>query len=275
MKIKSHTYISKSILNRFCTSNDKGVKVVNYIDFNELKVKEQSPKKFMVEEGYFSSSNEKRMANDVENKIGNIIKKINTNILNNTNFELTDKEQRIIKKYAAYQLIKDDELLNFIKDLFDLNNNFPYSNKHYILLLEKRKIFNLGTYKDLKNIFIEVEKEQKTFLGSVEELAIIVHINKTPTPFLITNSIFDTKKGPLILLKYTLTPQIAISLFKKKFLSEKLKTNESYFVDYITDEHIIKKYNENIFFTAKQNFPNILVGEKKELNRLLKNNFLL
>ena len=46
-------------------------------------------------------------------------------------------------------------------------------------------------------------------------------------------------------------------------------------MDYITDEHIIKKYNENIFFTAKQNFPNILVGEKKELNRLLKNNFLL
>lgn len=273
---KSHVFIAKSILNRFSFRNPKNNEAsIYYIDFNKKKINMSGTKKFNTSEGYFTDKNEKKLADYIESRIGKVISNLEDKYKKNRlNIHINEEEILILKKYIAYQIIRTDAIIEYIKDSMINENRFPYTTEQYEEQLKKRRFFSSKSIKELKNIFISKENENNTFFSVIQNLGIIVIFNKTNIPFLLNNnpSSINADSPNNFLMKYTISPKIAILLCNKNSLKKALNINDGVYITEYTDEDIIKSYNNLAYKIAEQYKPHILVGEYKELARILSDN---
>ncbi len=105
--IKSHEYISKTILKNFSFC-EEGDKLVNYIKFPKLKIRRANIKKFNTKYGAYSCENETILKDEVEDYIGQLVKKVNIDLKRSGRMYLNDFDLNKVKDYLAYQCIRDD-----------------------------------------------------------------------------------------------------------------------------------------------------------------------
>ena len=105
--INSHIYVPKSILNRFAVRNEKNYRIIYYIDLENKQIKSASTKSFNTQLGYYYSYNEQILKNEAEDKIGEVIRKIEDSI---ENININEADITLMKKFLAYQLIRTDYL---------------------------------------------------------------------------------------------------------------------------------------------------------------------
>ena len=113
--INSHVYLARSILNKFSYRGKNNAHMIKYIDTNDMIIKEKSTKKFNSELGYYSYNNEQLLKNNIEEKIGIIIHKLEENRKNNiTDFVLLEKDKFYLTTYLAYQWLRSESLVETI-----------------------------------------------------------------------------------------------------------------------------------------------------------------
>ena len=125
-KIKSHIYLAESILKRFSFQDKNKRYLINYIDIKTMQIKQETIRRFNRELEYYTYKIEQKLKSNSEEKIGNVIAKLeNHRNQNNTDFVLSKQDRNILTKYLAYQWLRSDYLMQIIKEKF----NSPLSIK--------------------------------------------------------------------------------------------------------------------------------------------------
>lgn len=251
-KIKSHIYLAESILKRF-SFQDKNKKYwLNYIDTNSMQIRLESTRRFNRELGYYTYKNELKLKSNSEEKIGNIITKLENHRKNNkTDFILSKKDKEILTKYLAYQWLRSDYLMQEIKNR--INVFLPIKN--------------------LKNLFIEEEDRTKLITKQTEEMGICIVFNNTNSGYVINSStsVFNKDSSDYYIVTIILTPNIAIHYSKKDSLKNVLELQDDVYITTINDEKIILEENMRTLNATYNLSPNFVVGRKKDLEMILKN----
>ena len=265
LKLKeSHVYIPRLVLNKFMYRNKNSSKIINYIDFTENRIKSISTKRFNTIKGYYTDENEKKLADFCESKIGNVIKELeNSYIKYGINFKIDDKSKSILKSYIVYQMLRDDDFIEYTKEIG--SNNYPYSSNYYSLLESERDKMNLISNRVLKNYYIHFEETDRTFYDYFSTLSVMIKFNSSGKEFLLTNTNPIVKKfnNYSWLLNFTLTPRILIMPFTAGNLNNEIIMHE------ISNEGAVEDYNNYLYRIAKKSSSNILVGNVDELRRVL------
>lgn len=251
--MNSHKYLPKSILKRFEEKNQ-----LSYFDFEKNTILKSTALEFNTEENYYTDNNEKNLSDNEESKIGIIINKLEKYYNNHriSEIELNENEQNIIKRYIAYQYIRDPSVIEIIKNGV---------NKETRTFLDRCKD------NKFQNILISKEKKEKIFFSPIKDFEIVIRFNYSKYNYLVVSSTSatDSKDERYILINVTLTPKISITLCQKEIVPKSIEINEGY--TYIEDDiNSVCKYNIDMYNVAKKNFPHILVGYEKDLIKLLK-----
>lgn len=272
--IKSHVFLAKSILNRFAYRDKDNRLLVDFINFEENIIDTDTTASFNRILGYFSEENEKKLKKFSEEKIGNVINELKIGHEKfGTNFKISSKTKKIIKKYVCYQLIRDDSMMEYMKDYFSKINCKQYylSNEKLIRLYELKVCYKNITINQLKNRLIDIEDEMDTFFESMSNLGILIRFNTTNRKFVLTNS--TTALNPYsegyFMMNITLTPEICITLCSKKTLKKVLEIVDDFYIAEIKDEKLVFQYNKEMYETAKKNKPHVIVGRKEELEEIM------
>lgn len=272
--IKSHVYLPKSILNRFSQRDKDGKKIINYYNFDTKKIENATTTSFNRKLGYYTDENEVKLKTFSEEKIGNVIKELEENFKSNgLNFVISNNSKKVIKKYVSYQLIRDDSIMQMIKDTL---SNINY-NANYLSIEEKKRRFLLSaqykkmSLKQLKNYFIEIEESLTVFFSTVNELGIVIMFNETNKDYLLTSStsaLNPYSKG-YFMMNITLTPKISVMLCNKNTLKNEISINDDFYLSKVSDDKFVDDYNKELYNVAIKNKPNILVGSRKELEIII------
>ena len=266
-EIKSHVYIPNSILKKFGYKDDNNAFVIDYIDFSDNKIKTMPTKQYNIGRGYYDNENEQILANEVENKIGNVIKKLEKDLREcGVNAKLTKKEVDVLFKYISYYLIRNDEAIEALNDI--KTDLIPFSTKYNIALTAQKNIINKKDPKKLKNELIKNEKDNRLINYALSDMKIVISFNKTNKKVLITNSTKTLKidKREYSYIALSITPNIFISVVNGNI------SKERYIIQEISDETTIDGYNNYLYLIARETKPYILAGNKVELKRVLKDN---
>ncbi len=244
--IKSHVYLAESILNRFSYKDKDNRNIIDYIDLNTMKLDSISTRKFNREIGYYTNRNELLLKINSEEKIGNIITKLEQyRKQQNIEFILNDKDKSILRKYLAYQWIRNDSIMKiFIKKL-------------KLIIPESM----------LKNIIIEDEEKYQLFNGSTKDLDIVIFFNNTAKQYIINSatSTINSSSEDYYIVNMVLTPNILISFCKKGSIEKYLKLKTDCIVNLVSDEKNILDCNIHTMNVAVREEPHFVVGRKKEL----------
>ncbi len=275
--IKSHVYLAKSILNRFSKEDKNKRKLINYIDFKDNSIRNSTTASFNRKLGYFSDENEQKLKRFSEEKIGNVIIELKSKYEKyGINFIISPKTKKIIKKYVCYQLIRDDAMVEYIKEYFSTINCKRYylSNENLIKLYELKESYKNISINELKNRLIDIEEEMDTFFESMSNLGILIRFNNTNRKFVLTSS--TTALNPYskgyFMMNITLTPEITVTLCDKNTLRDVLEISDDFYIAEIKDEKAVVQYNQHMYETAKKNKPHIIVGFKEDLQELIARN---
>ena len=265
-EIKSHVYIPNSILKKFGYKDDNNAFVIDYIDFSDNKIKTMPTKQYNIERGYYDNENEQILANEVENKIGNVIKKLEKDLREcGVNAKLTKKEVDVLFKYISYYLIRNDEAIEALNDI--RINRVPYSLKYNLALTAEKNVINKKDPRILKNELIKNEKANRLINYALSDMGIVIFYNKTNRKVLITNSTktLKTEKREYSYITLSITPDIFISVVNGNL------NKERYEIQVIDDEITIEGYNNYLYLIARETTPYIIVGNREELERILNN----
>lgn len=107
MNTKSHEYISKVILRGFSYGR-KGQRYVNYVRLPNGKIGHDNIKTFNTRSGAYTDKNEEIMNAEFETFLGDLKAKIDKVAKKGGEFQRDDFDIDKIKKYFAYQFIRDD-----------------------------------------------------------------------------------------------------------------------------------------------------------------------
>jgi hypothetical protein len=251
-EIKSHIYLAESILKRF-SFQDKDKKYwLNYIDINTMQIKKETARKFNRELGYYTYKNEQKLKSNSEEKIGNVITKLeNHRKSNKTDFILSKKDKEVLTKYLAYQWLRSDYLMQSIKD--KLNALLPIRN--------------------LKNLFIDEEERTRLITKQTAEMGICIVFNNTSRGYVINSStsVVNKDSSDYYIVTIILTPNIAVRYTKKDSLKNVLNLKDDVYITTVCDEKIILEENINTFKATYNSSPNFVVGRKKDLELLINN----
>lgn len=251
-EIKSHIYLAESILKRF-SFQDKDKKYwLNYIDINTMQIKQETTRKFNRELGYYTYKNEQKLKSNSEEKIGNVIVKLENHRKNNkTDFILSKKDKEILTKYLAYQWLRSDYLMQSIKD--KLNVFLPIRN--------------------LKNLFIDEEDRTRLITKQTAEMGICIVFNNTNIGYVINSatSVFNKDSSDYYIVTIILTPNIAVRYSKKDSLKNVLNLQDDVYITTVNDEKVIIEENKSTFKATYNSSPNFVVGRKKDLELLINN----
>ena len=254
--VNSHVYIAESILNRFCIRDKDNRKIINYFDFKNNTIASSTTKKFNTSYGYYTEKNESILKSKAEEKIGNIIKNIE-----NGNLTIDEKQEKFIRKYAKFQFIRDESTAELIKNSDSYNNLFdaPYSNESIIKRFSKIYYLKNVENSEIKNIVIGDNNISKNIDEIFDLYCLQIINNRTNYDFLLTSNFtkYDNKNFSIIDL--TLSPKILICFIPRNIYDNKCEIQKLY------DDSTIRKRNCLLFANAKINKPNILVGNKIDL----------
>ncbi len=272
--VKSHVYLAKSVLNRFSHRDKDKRKLIYYYNFDTNKIEESTTASFNRINGYYTDINENILKRFSEEKIGNVINFLEKqDRIKEYDFKLPDKMKKIIKQYVAYQLIRNDSMMQMVKEsMKNLNYNALYISENErqrrIDIIERYKKIDL---KCLKNDFIEYEPIIKTFFKSLESLGIIIAFNKTSRNFVLISNAAPLNGYTVVdtIMNITLTPKICIGLCDKEKMQKKLKIDDDTIITKIVEEVFVLKYNKDLYKAAKNNKPNLLVGFEKEFKEII------
>ena len=203
-KINSHIYVPKSILNRFAVRNEKNNKIIYYIDLENKQIKTASTKSFNTQLGYYHIYNEQILKNEAEDKIGEVIRKIEDSI---ENVNLNEFDITLIKKFLAYQLIRTDYLAKKIQEIENLDD----------------------TIQEIKNDNIFIESKLEIFFKTFEKCDVEILINTSSSEFVLTSNatyvIYENNDSNNdYMMVQVLSPKIAILFYKENTL-KKLNIN--------------------------------------------------
>lgn len=243
--IKSHIYLAKSILNRFSYIDKDKRKLINYYDFSTKRIETSTTTSFNRKIGYYTDTNEEKLKTFSEEKIGNVINyleaKYNDESKKNS---ISSKMKNVIRRYVAYQLIRDDSMMEIIKEYMsniNYNANFLSNEERF------RRVLLIKQYKTL-----DIQQLKKNFVLTSS-----------------TSALFPYSPG-YFMMNITLTPKISITLCNKKTLQDVMNTDDDIYFSTIYDDNFVLKYNQELYEVAKKNKPNILVGYKKDLVDIIK-----
>ena len=251
-KIKSHIYLAESILKRFSFQDKNKRYLINYIDIKTMQIKQETIRRFNRELEYYTYKIEQKLKSNSEEKIGNVIAKLeNHRKQNNTDFVLSKQYRNILTKYLAYQWLRSDYLMQIIKEKF----NSPLS------------------IKQLKNILIDKEDNTELISKLTSEMGIGIIFNNTNNGYVINSatSVWNTNSKDYYIITIILTPNIAIRYCKKNSIKKILGLDNDYFINIINDDDIILNENINTLKATYNNNPNFVVGRKKDLEILINN----
>lgn len=272
--VKSHVYLAKSILNRFSHKDKDKRNLIYYYNFDTNKIEESTTASFNRINGYYTDTNESILKRFSEEKIGNVINFLEKkDRIEEYDFKLPDKMKKIIKQYVAFQLIRNDSMMQIVKEsMKNLNYNAPYISKNErqkrLGIIERYKKIDLKT---LKNDFIEYEPSMRMFTKSVDSLGIIILFNKTNRNFVLISSTSALNPYSIgyFTMNITLTPRICITLCNKDTMKKALGISEDVFISKVVNEEFVLNYNKDLYQVAKNNKPNMLVGFEKELKEII------
>ena len=251
-KIKSHIYLAESILKRFSFQDKNKRYLINYIDIKTMQIKQETIRRFNRELEYYTYKIEQKLKSNSEEKIGNVIAKLeNHRKQNNTDFVLSKQDRNILTKYLAYKWLRSDYLMQIIKEKF----NSPLS------------------IKQLKNILIDKEDNTELISKLTSEMGIGIIFNNTNNGYVINSatSVWNTNSKDYYIITIILTPNIAIRYCKKNSIKKILGLDNDYFINIINDDDIILNENINTLKATYNNNPNFVVGRKKDLEILINN----
>lgn len=266
---RSHVFIANSILNRFTVRNSKNQKIIFYYDFIENRIKSKSSKSFNRDLNYYSNDNEMRLKKFSEDKIGNAISFLEREYsANGINFTVPENIKKDIIYYVSYQLIRDEYMVNKLKEMSTKEYNLPF------LSIEEREkrfnsfiAFNSSTPKEIKNSLIEAENVTRVFYSSISKLGLVIKFNDTNKNFLIISSpvTINPHNHNYFIMNFTLTPRIIVSLCNKGTLKNLISFGNDVFITNINKEEIVLDYNKMLFKAAKNNRPYIIAGFEKDI----------
>ena len=170
-------------------------KIIYYIDVKTKTIKTCSTKRFNTEKNYYTDEVESILDNQVESKIGMIIRRINENI-NNEKFEieLDDEETEIIKKYLTYSFLRYDFFNEYLKEKMEV----------------------IDEIKDIKNTMISFESKMNLYSKIISaQYSFVIVSNNTHINFVLPSNyiyVFGGKENSKMIL-LPLTPRIAVLFF--------------------------------------------------------------
>lgn len=272
--IKSHVYLAKSILNRFSYEDKDCRKIIYYYNFDSKKIEKDTTTSFNRIKGYYTDTNEEILKSLSEDKIGNIIYFLEEKFKNNNyNFSLNTKMKRTIKRYVVYQLIRDDSMMQMVKDaMSNINYNAPYiSTKERTRRKQIVYQYKITDLQELKNEFINYEQILNMFFSVVNKLGIIIFFNTTKRNFVLTSSTsaLNPYSQGYFMMNITLTPKICVTLCNKDTLRNGINMDDDIYISKLEDDKFVLKYNKELYEVAKKNKPNILVGFKEDLEEII------
>lgn len=248
--IKSHMYLAESILNRFSYPDKSKRNIIDYLDTETLIINSKSTKKFNRELGYYTSINEQNLKTYSEEKIGNVIAKLESHRLHNKiDFILSKKDKQAITSYLAYQWLRSDYLNNLIKERFEIDLSL----------------------KDIKNFFIAHENYTRLITSKTENMGFIIKFNNTNKQYIINSStsVINKDSNNYYAITIILSPNIAITYCKKDSLKKTLNIDDEYSILIINDEKKVLDENVRTFYATKGVSPYFVVGRKKELGEII------
>lgn len=267
--ITSHVYIPKGILKGF--SEDKKERgALYYYDFFKERIERSTPLKFNVIEDYYNTSTEKTLNWLYENKIIDIREKIVYSGEKGKRFSLGYRQKETLYKYLALQKIRDGNVIRRYGQYHKESlKSLPLNNDYYEKNILEAKLYMYGKVQSILPTFI---RNEMLTPGVHSELAarlgIIVFWNETDANLLLTNSPIEIPNvpgwGANILV---LSPKIAI------VFADKATTMEVFGADYyfgrICRAKDIRAFNKMTYTQAKCNYPQILLGDKNEIEKVL------
>ena len=271
--INSHIFLAKSILNRFATY-ENGYKIIYFFDYHNKLERKMTTEAFNTEFGYYYDCNEKTLSRYSESLVGNVIKKLEDIYeTKHRDFQLSDKEIEVLKRYISYQLIRDDWMMDIVRHSFVKS---VYKMK-YLSMEEFHKRISVMEYyasidnRNMKNLFIERELKENVFYSTIKDKAMIVYFNYSDLGFLNSSSCssFFVNSKFHYLMNTTLSPKICLALCEKSSLSELFGKETDFYVSFISNNDFVFNYNSNVYDTASKHEPYMLVGRKEDLEKTL------
>lgn len=249
--IKSHIYLAESILNRFAYRDKDNRKIIDYIDLENMKIDSCTTRSFNTMFGYYTNENEEALKRKSEDKIGGVIRKLEKNRTDgNIEFRLSVEEKNIIKKYLAYQWIRNDSIIQ---------------------ILNKELEFGIDA-RILKNVFIENEEEHKYFITCTFDLDMIIFFNNTNVQYIInsSSSTINSSSEKYYIINMVLTPNILISFCKKGSIKKYLNLDTDCIIKLVPSTDAVMDCNIHTLNVAYREEPHFVVGRKRELEATLK-----
>ena len=248
-KINSHIYVPKSILNRFAVRNEKNNKIIYYIDLENKQIKTASTKSFNTQLGYYHIYNEQILKNEAEDKIGEVIRKIEDSI---ENVNLNEVDITLIKKFLVYQLIRTDYLAKKLQEIENLDD----------------------TIQEIKNDNIFIESKLKILFKTFEKCDVEILINTSSSEFVLTSNatyvIYENNNSNNdYMMVQVLSPKIAILFYKENTL-KKLNINKKFQVIYESNSARIENLNLMALATSIKGNAKFIVGKENDIKNIYK-----
>lgn len=240
-----HVQIPKSILKNFAYKAGKDGLVVDYLDFNDKKIKTEKIKKLDTITGYYSESFEKHLGEKFETPFGNISKKIKDFTINRiSNLTLSKKETETVLEF--FNNI-------FLRGQFALQKANEYSLTSIIQPIGQEELIR--------------STKQNLFVGYWMNII----KNKTKIDFVIPRNCFYAKKSRIsqkLHYIFPITPRAAIILIPNEEIEDFMTGNGKIDYYHIDDESSIKVLNDFALEIEKGTNNQFIAGNKSELERL-------
>lgn len=250
-EIKSHVYIPKSILNRFSYRDKDNRILIDYLDLNTMNIYNSTTANFNRIKGYYQETVELILKNEAEDKIGNIIAKLENNRKNGIETLLEDKELDIIYSFIAYQWIRNDNISSFIMK----NENFKEDIKEF------------------KNLNILIESKLNIFKDVANKMGIIIYFNNTSRNFILPSNFTYTinpNSNDMYVMYANLSNKISIAFCSMNMVkSFDINNNKKYYIANIDNDKFVSDLNIKAIAIDKKNNSKFIVGYKTDLQKMI------
>ncbi len=250
----NHVQLSKFLMKPFAHKTKDG-KQVYYFDLKKRKILEEKINKLGTEPDYYYPETEFYLHKEVESKAGDVYMLLKSISKTMSPFQLTEEDTKNIQRLFAYSLLRGEGL--------------------------KKETINKSIYLQLFS-----EKDQTALIIGTPQHVLKyfsnyfadILINKSFVDFVLPHScmypLSSVSKKSNIKIRYwcmPISPKCCVLLIPKEHLKIFMNGNIIRGL-YIESDDELREYNDFAFEWENINGKKFIVGDKVELNRLLRNN---
>ena len=248
--VKSHEYISRVILDGFSFER-KGIKYTNFIRLPNGKIGYRDIKTFNTKMGAYSDENENILSKEFESYLGDLKAKVRRTSKGKHTLRSDDFDLEKIKKYFAYQGIRDDVS---IENLYYLEA---------FLFDKKVKGLKVPGILTIKNNLITNEYNKHVFMKIFEKDKLVIKYDKN-NGFLGTNypvnmATIDARDA----VGLSLSPDILLILTSDFSHSILLNYRDVGFDD-VTNPSVVETLNRRMVDGGYRRGGGIIISDTKE-----------